>query len=236
MNRIFLSIIIIVLLTACTPSESAVQTAIAQTQAANPTSTSTPQPTSTLTPTATPDVRVIKTDPKEFLLALDDLPSQGKYVLPNANWITPHHNSEVIQDRGAEAGKKYINETGRIDGWLVSYKRSVKNNPLPAEIFDNVVSYQTAEGAKLTVTKYLDDLFADGFTEISDHNTIGDITRVFIKKKDGYVWYDIFFTYKNYYHDVEGYGLETDVSPKVIEDIARDLLKKLIDAPLSSPY
>ena len=47
------------LLAACsqsspTPSEADIQTAIAQTQAANPTSTNSPEPTKTLTPTATP--------------------------------------------------------------------------------------------------------------------------------------------------------------------------------------
>jgi hypothetical protein len=51
------------LLAGCAPSESAIATAIAQTQAANPTmtptSTYTPTATITSTPSPTPDVRVI---------------------------------------------------------------------------------------------------------------------------------------------------------------------------------
>jgi hypothetical protein len=50
MKNLFILIIIIYLLAACAPSEAAIQTAIAQTQAAQPVSTATQKPTSTPAP------------------------------------------------------------------------------------------------------------------------------------------------------------------------------------------
>jgi hypothetical protein len=59
-----LSLIAILLITACLPSQSAVQTAIAKTQTAAPTATptATPIPTDTLTPTNTPIPTATATD------------------------------------------------------------------------------------------------------------------------------------------------------------------------------
>lgn len=54
MGKLLKLLIIMIFLTACSPSPQAIQTALAQTQAANPTSTFTPIPTITLTPTLVP--------------------------------------------------------------------------------------------------------------------------------------------------------------------------------------
>jgi len=241
MKKLLLVLFIAIILGACAPSESAVNTAIAQTQAANPTPTFTPKPTFTPTPTITPtitpspsptpDLRVIKIEPKEFLLKADDLPPEGKYYLPASDWISPHHNSEIIQSMGAEKGKAYINETERVDGWIVSYKRRAKNTPLPVEMYDNVIMYQSSNGVAIFMDKYAP---IQGYIEIETAPTIGDKSQTYMLKKDGNIDYVIIFAYRNYVHRVAGFGLEADVSPTIMENIARLLLKKLQEAPLSS--
>jgi hypothetical protein len=237
-------VIIVFLILGCQPSQSAISTAIAQTQVANPTLTNTPlpTPTPTLTPTftpspsPTPDLRVIKAEPKEFLLTAKDLPAEGKYYLPAAGWISPHHNIEIIQDMGAEKGKAYINETGRIDGWWVYYRRGTKRVLLPFEVYDNVIMYQSASGAEIFLNKYEgDNMLSGGFIELESAIKIGENSRTFVKKKDGNINYNITFSYRNYVHRISGYGLEAEVDSEFVENVANLLLKKLIDAPLSSP-
>ncbi len=234
-------VLVIIFISACAPSQDAVQTAIAQTQIAMPTSTATFSPTSTPTPTITPspsptpDLRVITTDPKEFLMSTTDLPSEAKYYLPNSNWISPHRNNEIIQAMGAEAGEKYINETGRVDGWFVSYRRGSGKGLYPEEVYDNVIMYQSAEGAQLFVTKYTDSLKDPGYEKAQDAPLVGDVTRVYVRKEGERVWYLLVFSYRNYVHRIIGYGLESEVKPEFIESIARKLLANLESASLSTP-
>jgi hypothetical protein len=238
------------LLSACAPSAKAIQTAIAQTQIAAPTNTIIPPteiPTETPTvppsptPSPTPDLRIIGTteNPSNFLLALSDLPAEGSYSLPGTGWIGKLHNSQIIQEYGAEAGNKYVNETGRVDGWWVTYKRGSSAGIYPQQIYDNVILFQTSAGAQLMLAKYADPNSPVGaktnFTEIQGSKTIGDLSKVLIKKDSEHVWYDIVFTYRNYGHVVEAYGLASEVQPEFVESIADILLKELQSAPLSVP-
>jgi hypothetical protein len=60
---------------------------------------------------------MIQVEPKELLLGKSDLPQEGEYFLPGPSWTSPSHNSEVVAIRTVEEGQKYLEETGRIDGW-----------------------------------------------------------------------------------------------------------------------
>lgn len=272
MKNILFVILLALLLVGCGTSESAVQTAIAETAAANPTNTYTPipsdtpsvtpSPTFTLTPsetptvtapptetetltpeptaTPTPDLRVIAIEPKEFLLGSDDLPKEAKYYLPNSNWISPHHNTEIISGWGTEEGKAYLDETGRIDGWVASYKRGTSTVIAPEEIYNNIIQYKTAEGAQIVVTKY--DLIktnrAEGFhyvdRELEDFGDVYVLMERKIMQSNGKnrMWYQVSFAYRNYVSTVRGYGWESDIDYDYVEDIARTSLEKLKAAPL----
>jgi len=222
------------ILVACSPSESVIQKAIAKTQTAastNVPSTETP----TITPSPTPDLRVIKVDPKEFLLSKDDLPIEAKYYLPNQYWISPHRNVEILQDMGAEDGGKYINATGRIDGWWADYMRGSSKVVAPKEVYNNVIMYQTAAGAQLFITKYGDLNLADGYAEVENASRIGEVSRTYILKKGNTTYYLLDFAYRNYVHRIQAYGLESEVKPEFVMKIAKILLSKLETAPLSAP-
>lgn len=254
MKRKWIVIIVcIVAMTACAPSEKAISTAIAQTQAAQPTATLSPTalpthtpipsltPTITASPPPTPDLRIIQIEPKEFLLQKIDLPPAGKYFLPGAGWISPSHNQEVVASRTVEDGRKYLAETGRIDGWYVTYKRGTNSVSMPEEVTNLVVEFATAQGAQVLLNKYLiQDLKKDGYTELQNAPQIGDATRMFIKKEmqsggDNRVWFLFAFTYKNYYNEIEIWGWESDVAQKFAQALNELQLRKFQEAPLALP-
>jgi hypothetical protein len=175
-----LLLIVVLFVSGCQPSEIDIQTAIAQTQAANPTSTFTPIPpteTPTITPSPTPDLLVLQLNLKDFLLQKSDLPLDAEYHLMNQYSIRLVPNEEV------DIGGAYLAETGRIDGWMAIYERGSNNVIAPEEIYDEVILYLTTAGAQLEITKYCEHLVTEiGFTEEINPPEIGDLTHAFLSR------------------------------------------------------
>ena len=247
----FALIYLLLSITSCTTSESAIQTAMANTQAAMPTSTDTPEPTATFTlepsptntntptviPSPTPDLRVIIIDSKEFLLEKDDLPANAKYYLPNAGWISPHHNSEIISGWGKEEGLEYLERTGRIDGWFAYYKRGSSAVKAPEEIYHNIIQYKTGEGAFLTVTEFSTAARNPDWAILDDDFSLGDKSIICIFKEmqpggEYRVWYRIETAYRNYVSIVAGYGWEKEFDLDYVTMVAELMVDKLSEAPL----
>lgn len=263
MKQFAILVLCTVLLSACTsptPNPSDIETAIAQTMAASaPTLTQTPEPThtptDTVTPTVTPspsstptetptstttpDLRVIAADPKDMLLTPKELPDDGKYSIPHSSWISPHHNTEIISGWGREAGVKYLEETGRIDGWWVYFIRGRNINNTPDQIFHNIIQYQTHEGAQITVEKYneVERGDNDGWVYMDEHPDLGDVSLAMILKQmqpNGKykIWITIDTSYRNYVSRVGGYGWEDLVTLECMIDVANRALAKLETADL----
>ena len=203
-------VILVLPMAGCGTSEEQIQTAIAQTEAANPTatdlviptSTLTPTPTVTLTPTdtttptltptdkptptATPDLRVIIIEPRHFQLEARDLPSEGRYYMPSGG-MSPHLNSEIISGWGVEEGKAYLAETGRVSGYWSEFYRGTSTVQMPAEASCNIVQYKNSEGAELLITKYsrlFGGIREDGINWIKSNvdMDLGDINEAFYEK------------------------------------------------------
>ena len=239
----------LVILAACAssaPSTEAINTAIAQTEAAKPTSTKlptdTPAPTATATatitasPSPTPDIRVIDIDPRKLLLEKSDLPAAGKYYLPSG-WMSPLTNAEIVAEWTVEEGKAYLAETGRIHGWKASYQRGTNGAALPDEYYDNVVIYSTSEGAQLIITKYGISEGESAYKQI-DAPQVGDLSIVHQKTETDAsggtrVWFRIAFSYRNVYHTLILYGWETEVSLDLGLELANKLVDDLKQLPLS---
>jgi hypothetical protein len=186
-NKFILLATLATMLVACTPSEAKIMTAIAQTEAANPTATNTitpdPTATQTLTPsatptitltntatatntptsTATPDMRVIAEDPSEFLLDQQDLPLEGKYYTPNSTWTSLQTNEEIISNRGVKEGREYVINTGRVVGWFAYRQRGTRTVRMPDEAGCGVYLYKTMAGAELALEKYIDNIYNSPF-------------------------------------------------------------------------
>ena len=205
----------------------------------SPTYTPTFTPTATLTLTSTPDLRIITIDPKYFLLTSDDLPEDAQYYIPASNWMSPHHNSEIISGWGKEEGLEYLEKTGRIDGWIVYFYRGSNIVRAPQEIFHNIIQYETIEGARITIDEYNQVVKGD-YNFVERDRTIGDVSLFMIYKEmqssgEYAVFYRVEIAYRNYVSIVVGFGLENDVNYEYVEDIAEIALEKLKAAELSSP-
>lgn len=237
-------IIVMFCLISCQPSEQSIQTAIAETQGSvtqiiEPTITSTPIPSETPSPSPTPDVRVFDIDPRNLLLEKDDLPINGSYFLPDAGWISPVRNFEIVSSWTVEEGQEYLAETGRIDGWLVYYKRGKSGELLPEQIGDNVVIFSSIEGARTLIEKFSDRRVSEEDYKEIETPIIGDISRTFIKEEvnssgEKRVTLLLSFSYRNISHSLVIFGWEKEVSMAIIEDIAKNLIAKLDELPLSN--
>lgn len=262
MKRTWISLfLVVVFLAGCTaaPSEGAVQTAIAQTQLADPSATPLPSPTATLeptsthtptplltetpTPTPTPDLRIIDVDPKSILLTKAEMPADGRYYIPNETWMSIHLNSEVVSGWTVEVGRNYLEKSGRILGWWVDYLRGSTTVRMPEVVMINVVKYRTAEGAHWTATNFSRDITQpeDGWKKIENPIDFGDLNNTVTKSKitsggDKIIQYELSYTYRNFGVFIIGYGLEKDVSIEFVNNIGRAILKKLEAAPLSDPF
>lgn len=189
----------------CSPSESSINTALAQTLAANPTNTlvptdtlepsptfistatptDTPTPSSTpsptLTPTPTPDIRIIAETSDKFLIQASDLPKEAKYYLPDSSWISPHHNSEIISGWGREEGLDYLEKSGRVDGWLANYVRGTRTVRAPEQLYHNIIQYKSAEGAQYTVKEFnLSTRSDNDWNEIDEEVKLGELSLALI--------------------------------------------------------
>jgi hypothetical protein len=209
-------------LTACAPSVQAIQTAIAQTQAANP------------TPTLPPKLLDLQLHLSSFLVLSSDLPGSGQYHLFRYNpFSIPNKN----------VSSAYVEDTGRMDGWEIYYTKESGDASAPQEIYGKVVLYQTAAGAQRSINKYSDDLVTD-FTYLEEIQApaIGDETRAFrLRYQNGpdgssdQVSYWIEFSYRNIVEVIRTDGTDTEVQPELVASIASLVLARLRASPDLTP-
>jgi len=241
MKRMPMFLLILLLISACgqsgqtvQPEQTAIPTFVLPKIVAY-TKTLVPALTPSITPTPTlmkagspiPDIKLILTDPLDLLLEINDLPLAGNYYLPNAG-LSPLRNSEILQNLGAEKGEEYINETGRVDGWIVSFQRGSNTASLPEEVKDSVVFYESVEGAQLSIEKYWNLNRSPDIRQILGPPTVGDLSLAFSLTKGNRVEYVYYFSYRNYVHTLELKGIESGVTLDLVEQLAGKLFAKLV--------
>jgi hypothetical protein len=230
---IIICIIIIFLVSCGAPSQQAIQTAIVQTQTANPSSTLTPVPptqtetetqtiTSKLSPT--PDLLLLQDNLKDFLLQKSEIPFIDFSSIFQSPQAIPNEKETL----------SFVEKTGRIDGWHVLYGQGY-GAPWDITISDEISLYKTTDGSHLAITMYP----LNGYIEEINQPIIGDSSRSFYKelpKQNGYKYgiYTIIFSYRNFVHVVEGVGYidasagyESLGLKEYIRNIAQNLLAKL---------
>jgi hypothetical protein len=209
-------------LSACAPSVQTIQSAIAQTQAAN-------QP-----PTIPANLSGLQSHLADFLLLNSDLPIDGQY----RRFV---YSPFSIPNK--DVSSAYVEETGRMDGWGIYYIKSSKDAPVPQEIHGKVVLYTTNAGAQRSINKYSNNLVSDfGYLEETQAPRIGDETRAFIlqyqKKPIGspsQISYWIEFSYRNVVEVIQADGAENEVQPELVINIARLVLARLQASPRLNP-
>jgi hypothetical protein len=254
---VIFTLIYIILLAACSraPSTSAIQTAIAQTQAALPIVTSPPNPAliATISSTRTPAITntplplsllipkdfIIDTNPEDFALWPNDLPSEGEYYLPGPGWEGQNTNDEVIARWPPGKGQEYIQRTERVTGYWVTYLRGNDKTDTPAEFYCNVIQFRTVEGAQTFVRDYTmaGRYPSQGWQTVTDRMDLGDINNAEYRIETisgGFkkTLYYIEFSYFNVGAYVYAYDYEQNVNQAFVEDAAQAILDKIQGAPL----
>jgi hypothetical protein len=231
------------------------------TATAPPTDTPTPLPsaTPTDTPTATPDLRLINADPHDFMLTLEDLPAEDGFYLDSFQrstrygyWSNPCHDREAYthiyispgRTWGNWVGQAELDANGLVDSWSVYYDSNRESEVAPHQIGNRVVLFRSTAGAQLMISEYgpctnLDPYLSDDYvlTQVESDTQIGDLTKTCVYNParagviDGILVIE--FSYRNFYHFVQGVGNE-ESSLDYLIIVAQELLSRLEAAPLSS--
>jgi hypothetical protein len=194
-------------------------------------------PTSTYTPT--PDLRVIDMDPRNFLLEKTELPIEPNYYIPGSNWMSPHRNYEVINELGEEFGGDYIDQTGRLDGWVVTYRKGLSRVLAPIEIYHNIIKYKDSQGALLAVREFNLGIRDSSFNYLDSGEELGDLTVVLLAEEvnafgEVILTYRIETAYRNFVSIIMMVGEKDEIQYEFVENIAYKIINLLEDAPLSA--
>lgn len=253
MKTIRAIVIAVLFLTGCSPSQEQILKAIFETQTANPitktispsvtpTISVTPSPIPTLTPT--PDIRIIEGQPKDFILQRLDLPEAGGYFLRAKRLIGRISNEEVIGSWGREIGTKYLNKTGRVDGWFVNYERGLTQPNLPKYVYCRVENFQTSAGALTTLDDYnwaewppfnLEmTITSDQLDELE--NNYHSYEKIWMDDAgDLNIQYVVSAAYYNFFISCSGKGKKEDVPPEFVAHLVYIIKYRLRFAPLVTP-
>jgi len=283
MRNFYIAVCLLILIvSACAPSPGTVATAMAQTQVAlsytpyqlpmaKLTSTSespTNSPTEIQTPvptiTRTPDFRVIKSDPKNFLCDTQDFPGEGDYFIPAPKAIFTyrdsngkkqtfyqeyinHFSNDILtmgrQGNSSHIVQSYIADTGRIDGWSIVFQKGNNNFLGPYTVMCNVESFETSEGAFLAVQNFnqAETVEADGWEyDEGSYPSLGSadvfLKNEDLKKKDLASHVAIQFSYRNYRVTINASGkTQKEIAFDILNHIGLNILKNLENAPLNAP-
>jgi hypothetical protein len=177
-------------------------------------------------PSPTPETLIIITDPRELLPLPDELPQEGGYYQPDESYTKYKSNDSVIEAKGEAEGTAYVTETGRLTGWVATFKRSSSEAQVPEYVHIGIYQFLRPEGASLSLTKFgLHVTQPDLFENLDTSCTFGPVCVDYSyvsNTANGIVSLtrDLFFTYNNLVILVEVYGHEIDIRDDFVAEIA----------------
>ena len=252
---LILIILVTILMDACPHSLMNIHTDIPQPQAANPSPTNTPVPptntptetptqTQTTTPASPLDLTVLQANLKEFLVQTSDIPLLANYSPYFTNPPINVSNESFSESIGSN-GDETVAETGRIDGWEVTidYKGDPNLAIAALRINSQAVLYKTSEGAQSAIRNDSDRyVYEYGYSEEINPPKIGDVWRAFYLRtqeetnSSEYSLNYIFeYSTRNVVEILQESGMERNVDPVFVMDIAQRLLTRLQAARLVNP-
>lgn len=255
MNKnILLTLIVILVLTACTPSESQIATSAAATELASPSDTPKPSftlsptttltpsttPTETVTPTPTPDLRVVDGYPKQMVLSAEDLSAGVDYFPSNFAymkfWQPPYSNSKLKKDYGEEKVSKYIELSGRIDGYGSVLQTNQKSPNVAEFILSEVVIFSTSAGPETEQNDirqinscYLSMDIRSINIGVEADGCFSKFTFLGETSQDYHIIHGI---YRNILFSVTVIGPENTLSEDIVIELAKLLVSKIKTFPL----
>jgi hypothetical protein len=188
-------------------------------------------------------VRVIQLTPERFLLQLRDLPREGKMYLP-PNSLGPWRNQAYLTQWGEDKGQVYLDRTGRVDGYRVTYYRGSEGVWAPEWIACTVSRYASVAGAQLAVQEYnpvVATWQSAGWVVVENPPLVGESTAASGRKQDPessetrLVIFRLEFSYRNYAVALEAPGRVDEFLRGYVESAASVVLARLQAAPLVEP-
>ena len=178
-------------------------------------------------------------DPQVFLLNIHDLPIRPADLDTGYEIISDSRlaNDELVGRMTAAIGKRYVTETGRLDGWEIVLEKIKPTDIAPLNIHSQVNIFESSNGASLA----MDDEWLFVYKnqekepdEILDKNCgIGNecISYKYIKfevaAEAATVRYDVIFRYKNVLVWVYVNGLDYETTEQDALELAQMILDEL---------
>jgi hypothetical protein len=210
-----------------------------------------PTPTFSVTPTQYLGTPIAETDLLEssiinekylrkFIPELNDLPNLARYRICNGceDIVT---NQEIIWSWGKAKADRYIDETGRINGWSIQYERGSLEVYAPEVLTLSVQIYNNSAGASLMIKNF------NAMQVFPEQGWVQEQCRVdlirdciYLKKTrldhGGHeiVISRLYFSYHNLVGVVTGEGWPEDVVPEILEATAHKMYQKMSASPLTT--
>jgi hypothetical protein len=177
---------------------------------------------------------------KRFVVRPEDLPDDYK-ILPGGE--VPSGNSVLLYDMGEVLAKRYIVDTGRVDGWYLELERAHKADVIPYILSSKVELFETVEGAETAFSEawlpvYLNEEKTPNWVEngcdfgdeclmyfYEDFDPASNLTNL---------QYEIVFLYDNMMATIIGRGLDIDMNPDYIRNVAGIVHEKIETAARAS--
>ncbi|MBI9047554.1 MAG: hypothetical protein JEZ06_23925 [Anaerolineaceae bacterium] len=138
-----------------------------------------------------------------------------------------------------EIDKKYLTDTGRLSSHWTAFIRTANKRQMPEQIHCLVVQYKSTKLAQLHLANSGYG-YMDGFKRVNKNMSLGDINNTVhnnMYKTDGIPMevHGIEFSYHNYVVNCFGLDPKHAVRHEFVENVAREMLKKLEAVPLVKP-
>jgi len=168
----------------------------------------------------------------QFVLRNEDLPDEYR-LPPNGEYIIS--TGTLINEMKELPAKRYVLETGRVNGWGIQLERVNKEDFAPSGMQSQIQLFETSQGAALAISPewhpaYSDEVevsWVDGGCDIGDECLFYFTETYEAASQITKLRYEVAFAYRNVVVWVMGHGLDVDVTPEYILNAAQALYEKL---------
>lgn len=175
-----------------------------------------------------------------FVLRPEDLPHDYRIPPGGEQRLS---NKGVLQTRGELAGKRYLIETGRLEGWMLKLERRNKEDVAPYVFESQVEVFEDPDGAQTAFSPtwfsaYNDEKYEYKF--VPEGCSLGDECIFYYAESLDpateltTLRYYVAFRYQNALVWVMGRGLDIDIRADYVLDAAEAVFKKLEQTYLAS--
>jgi hypothetical protein len=166
------------------------------------------------------------------VLTKKEIPQEGRFYL---YYETPHRNSEIISGWGADDGARYLDESGRVDGWIKGYARGTTTTRVPEYLEIAAILYKSASGGS-----YADSVLGVCPEDwmLVDEPDIGDHSSLCLRKEmqpsgKSYITYELNIDYRNVRAQFWATGFEASFDLEWLFAVANLQIEKLSGFPLA---